>query len=126
MLTPTQTYLLRMNDGRQFTDYTPRGSRALPTDRLPAHEAKNQLIAQADALMARDRQAAASSAGVSAAAASTDVEVPGFEVTQMCDSRACSFASAEPVPGSPESGLGASAGAVPGGFTSSRGTSGSA
>lgn len=113
MLTPTQRYLLRMNDGRQFTDYTPRGSAALPADRLPAHEAKSQMIAQADSLIARDRQAAAASAGVSLDHLASVVEVPGFEVTQACDTRGCSFASVEPSPGDGGAPLGLSAGAVP-------------
>lgn len=113
MLSPTQKYLLRMNDGRQFTDYTPRGSRALLSDRLPAHEAKNQMIAQADSMIASDRQAAASAAGVSLDSLASVADVPGFEVTQMCDTRSCSFASAEPVPGAPDqTGLGARTGAV--------------
>lgn len=107
MLTPTQKYLLRMNDGRQFTDYTPRGSAPLPADKLPAHEAKNQMITQADAMIARDRKAAAAAAGASMESLAPAGDVPGFEITQMCDSRACSFAAAEPVPGQPDkSGLG--------------------
>lgn len=113
MVSPTQKYLLRMNDGRQFTDYTPRGSQPLPSDRLPAHEAKNQMIAQADSMIARDRQAAASSAGVSLESLASVAEVPGFEVTQMCDTRSCAFESAEPVPGAPDkNGIGTRAGAV--------------
>eukprot|EP00873_Tetraselmis_striata_P033775 jgi/Tetstr1/454039/TSEL_040958.t1 len=107
MSTPTQQYLLRMNDGRQFTDYTPRGSVPLPADRVPAHEAKNHMIAHADEIIQRDRQAAASGAGVSLDVAAGVADVPGFEITQMCDSRTCAFASAEPVPGAPDStGLG--------------------
>lgn len=113
MLSPTQKYLLRMNDGRQFTDYTPRGSAPLPADKLPAHEAKNQMIAQADSMIARDRQAAATSAGVSTDSLAQVADVPGFEITQMCDNRSCSFASAEPVPGAPDStGLGTHAVAI--------------
>ena len=42
MISPTQQYLLRMNDGRQFTDYTPRGSLPLPADGLSAHKAKTR------------------------------------------------------------------------------------
>lgn len=114
MITPTQKYLLRMNDGRQFTDYTPRGSAPLPTVRVPAHEAKNAMIAQAEALMARDREAAAKSAGVNLAALAQIVTVPGFEVTQACDNRSCSFASTIPVPGKPDNtGIGTKPGAVP-------------
>jgi hypothetical protein len=109
MISPTQQYLLRMNDGRQFTDYTPRGSMPLPADGLPAHKAKNQMISDADAIIARDRQTAAASVGGTFDAPAQLVDVPGFEVTQMCDVRSCSFASAEPVPDAPDqTGLGIS------------------
>lgn len=113
MLSPTQKYLLRMNDGRQFTDYTPRGSAPLPADKLPAHEAKNQMIAQADSIIARDRQTAATAAGVSLDSVAQVADVPGFEITQMCDSRSCAFEAAQPVPGAPDqTGVGTYASAV--------------
>ena len=98
----TQQYLLRMNDGRQFTDYTPRGSVPLPTTRVPAHVSKNAMISQADDLMARDRSAAAASVGFDLTDAATLVTVPGFEVTQAFDNRSCSFASTIPIPGQPD------------------------
>ena len=60
------------------------------------------MISEADTIIARDRQTAAESVGGTFDAPAQLVDVPGFEVTQMCDNRSCSFASAEPVPGAPD------------------------
>nr|WRJ69666.1 hypothetical protein TetV2_00217 [Oceanusvirus sp.] len=104
MLSNSQKYLLRMNDGRHFTDWTPRGSQPLPTDTMPAHAAKDHLIATADQRMMSDRSTAAQSVGMSLDAVAAVEPIPGFELTQACDSRACGFSPA-PMNGQPVLGL---------------------
>lgn len=88
----SQRYLLRMNDGRQFTDYTPRGGRVFEGG-MSSNDAKNRMIAQADQLIARDRAAAAAVVGAAYNDASPLAHVPGFEITQTCDTRSCTFAA---------------------------------
>ena len=77
-----------MSDGRQFTEY--RASRCgapLPKG-MSCYDYKDSLIRDADALMLRDRQAAASAVGgVWCAAAG----VPGVELVVECSDRACTF-----------------------------------
>lgn len=102
MTTHTQKYLLRMNDGRQFTDYTPRGSAPLPATRVPAHERKNEMIARAEDIIRADRERAAASVGAKIDDEAALAAVPGFEITQACDTRSCSFASTVPIPGQPD------------------------
>jgi hypothetical protein len=94
MLSDSQKYLLRMNDGRHFTDWTPRGSQALPADTMPAHAAKDHLIATADERMLIDRTNAAQSVGMSLNSVAAVEPIPGFELTQVCNSRACEFSPA--------------------------------
>ena len=106
MLSDAQIYLHRMNDGRHFTDWTPRGCQQTHSDATPAHVAKNRMIETAEERMTADRRAAALSVGVSPEAGATLQSVPGFEVTQFCDARACAFAPVEDGGGEKGVGLG--------------------
>ena len=60
---------------------------------MSAHVAKKQMISEADANIYRARRTAAEEA-VGGSVAQL-VDIPGFEVTQMCDVRSCYFATAE-------------------------------
>ncbi|AUF82135.1 hypothetical protein TetV_043 [Tetraselmis virus 1] len=97
MISDTQKYLLRMNDGRHFTDWTPRGSQPLPADVMPAVAAKEFMIHNAQQRMLDDRTAAASSVGLALDTVAQVQPIPGFEMKQFCDVSACSFQPFDPV-----------------------------
>lgn len=115
MVSHAQQYMLRMNDGRSFTDWRPHGSAPLfnSAEPISAQDAKQKVIESADSIIQRNRTAAANSVGMSGQSSVLPDLVPGFEVTQMCDDRSCSFLPMSPVPGDSSTGIGASVGAFP-------------
>lgn len=95
----SQKYLLRMNDGRQFTDWTPRGAAPSPSDPVSAVASKTMLMSNASDIMNQDRKKAATSVGVSLDSLAEIAPVPGFEVKQFCNAGACGFEKTVPEDG---------------------------
>jgi hypothetical protein len=94
-LTPTQKYLLRMNDGRAFTDYSPHSAPTFPVQHhMSAQDFKQMMVHQAEDVMQKDRTVAAENAGVSSTTLNDVVDIPGFQVQQFCNTRFCTFAPA--------------------------------
>jgi hypothetical protein len=98
-----------MSDGRQFTDWSPRGGlteRVLGVSRTrsthpSSRDIKDALTSNAERIMMRDRRVAAR--GVDARPCGL-VEVPGFDSLQSCDEFSCSLVPATPQFGTPANG----------------------
>lgn len=84
----------RMQDGRHFTDYRPRGDLvALGTTTGSSFQLKDQLMRNAEGLMARDRTAAADEVG-GAGWADSAAALPGFETMADCNTNSCAYLAA--------------------------------